>query len=439
MSQIQTSKKEIISWSLYDFGNSAYAGLIPVLLFPLWYKNVLLNGNSHVDLWWGIIVGVSVLLSGILAPIIGAYADRIIGRKKCFIISSLIAIIGTASLSFVRDPVFATTLFVLANMTFNIALTLYDSLLFNVSSYKTAGFISSASWAIGYAGGIICTLLLYPIITVGTSSSSFSFTFLIVALFYLFFALPSFLYVKENDFIFSSAKKEEFKSMVRSDKISSVRSNVRSDMISSIRSDMTSSVHKVILTIKNWREHKSLFLFLLAFYFLTEGIFTLSFFITLYLSTTLHASLSQIAIVALLSQAVAIPATILFGKYCSPEKYKRIMLVTLFIWCIATISLIYATSISFVYLIAVIIGFVVGTSQSIARAWYNAIIPPNRRGEFFGFNALASKVSTTIGPIIFGALSVWANSQRIAMASILLYFIISFVLFLRMDPIREVK
>ena len=85
--------KTILAWSLYDFGNSAYAGLIPVLLFPLYYKLVILHTSLHADLWWGITAGVSILLAGIFAPFIGAMGDLFSKRKEAFVIASILAII----------------------------------------------------------------------------------------------------------------------------------------------------------------------------------------------------------------------------------------------------------------------------------------------------------------------------------------------------------
>ncbi len=408
---MSSTKKEILSWSLYDFANSAYAVLIPVLLFPLYYKTIILNNNPNADLWWGIAAGLSVLLAGLVSPLVGALADVTKRRKLFFIISSIIAIFGTATLAITSNftPLIATIIFILTNMTYNSALTLYDSLLFNVSSRETSGKISNFGWAMGYLGGLICLILVYPFIKGGVNYTFYWLSFIIVATFYFIFALPSFIYLKETEL----QKLEKIKNPIRT------------------------ALKNIFETFKNWKAHKHLFLFLLAFYFFTEGIVTLTFFFSLYANTTLNASISQIAIMFIITQIIAIPITILIGKYSYRFGYRNILILTIVGWCLATILLTFAKTIGMLYVFTIFTGFIVGGSQATARAWYNNLVPQEKRSEFFGFNALASKVSATIGPALFGFISVTAGSQRIALISVLFYFVVSLILFARIKSIHH--
>ena len=179
------SKKEVWSWSLYDFANSAYASVIPILLFPLYYKALILGNSPNADLWWGLTVGISVFLAGILSPVIGAWADVTKHRKTAFVLFSLLAIIGTAVLAITGKlaPLMVTLVFIITNTSFNIALTLYDSLMFNVSNKDNSGRISGLGWALGNAGGMLCTLLVYPFLN-GTNSD-YMIIFLMVSIFIL--------------------------------------------------------------------------------------------------------------------------------------------------------------------------------------------------------------------------------------------------------------
>ena len=407
--EIQPKRKEIFSWSLYDFANSAYASLIPVLLFPLFYKSVILGNSPNADLWWGIAVGLSILLSGLLSPVIGALADLTQRRKILFILSSLSAIIGTAIFAFTSNllPLIATIIFILTNMVFNIALNLYDSLLFNVSSQKTSGNVSNFAWGIGYAGGILATLLVYPLLRLGETSSYFKFSFIVVALFYLIFSLPAFFNIKEI-----TITKEKIKNPVRS------------------------SFKNIFNTLKNWRQYKYLLVFLLAFYFLTEGIVTLTYFISLYSSTTLNLAANKIAIIFIIGQLVAVPTTIITGKISNKVEYKKILIFTLFLLIISTILLGLAKGIGMLYIVAILTGLVLGGSQATARAWYNNIIPFEKRSELFGFNSLASKISATIGPALFGVISVTIN-QRIAVFFTVIYFVLSLIFFANVKNVKE--
>lgn len=83
------------------------------------------------------------------------------------------------------------------------------------------------------------------------------------------------------------------------------------------------------------------------------------------------------------------------------------------------------------YIVALLTGFVIGSSQAIARSWLSKIIPKEKRCEFFGFNGFAGKISATTGPIVFGAVSSFSGNQRLAVLTIVPFLIISFLLFLK--------
>jgi UMF1 family MFS transporter len=393
------------SWSLYDFANSAYGSLVAVLLFPLFYKSVILGNDPHADLWWGIAAGTSILLSGLLAPIIGALADVTRKRKAIFVCSTLIAVAATALLAITGglDPISATLVFILANMSYNISATVYDSLLTNVSTKETRGKISGMGWSLGYAGGILATLLVLPLLKSGVESQFYWVSFIIVAAFYLIFSIPAFINVKDVE-----AKTEK------------------------VKNPIASSFRNIFNTFKNWRQNKHLFMFLLAYYFLTEGIATTMYFIALFANTTLKVSSGQIAIVFMTAQLVAIPSTIIAGRYGDRMGHKRVLIWALIGWCIGIALLSITKSLGMLYASAIVIGLVIGQGQANARAWYNNLIPSHKRGELFGFNAFASKISSTVGPPLFGIISVATGSQRIAIFTILIYFLISLVLFMRM-------
>ncbi len=410
-------RKEIISWSLYDFANSAYASLVPVLLFPLYYKAIILSNSPKADLWWGITIGVSILLSGLLSAPLGAYADLTNRRKLLFVATTLLAILGTALLAFSASltPIMATAVFILTNMVFNIAITLYDSLLYNVSSRQTTGKISGFGWATGYVGGLLCTLIVYPFIKAGVDSRFYWVAFIIVAVFYFLFSIPAFITVRDIEKTTLKEKRQ----------------------IKNVKNAFTVSLKTVWGTLRDWKKYRHLLLFLSAFYFLTEGLTTLMFFFSLYATTTLQVPMAKLVLLLILVQVVAIPATIISGKYSDAVGHKRMIIWMLLGWCLATILLLFVTGIQMLYVLAVLFGLVVGGSQAIARAWYTNLIPPQKRSELFGFNSFASKISTTIGPPLFGLISTVTGNQRLAVLSILVYFVASLLLFVRIKDNKE--
>src|SRR3989338_7411102 len=194
------NKKEAISWALYDFANSAYVLLILSFVFPIFFREVIAGGVNG-DLWWGLAVSISILLGGLASPIIGAIADHDTRRKRKFVIFGLLSMVGTSALYFTGPNMlfFALVIFIVTNLCFEIAQTLYDSFLLHVSTEETAGRISGLGWGLGYLGGIIAMLALKPLYDAGYANLAlYKLTFPLTALFFFIFALPAFLIIKEH-------------------------------------------------------------------------------------------------------------------------------------------------------------------------------------------------------------------------------------------------
>src|SRR3989344_9654080 len=154
------NKKQIFSWALFDFANSSYSLLIISFVFPIFFKEVIAGSNG--DFWWGLNISISILIGGLLSPIIGAIVDHDSRKKIKFIIFTSLSIIGTALLFFTGSDMllFSSLLFITTNVFYEIALVLYDSFLTHISTKDNAGVISGLGWGLGYIGGITAMLLL---------------------------------------------------------------------------------------------------------------------------------------------------------------------------------------------------------------------------------------------------------------------------------------
>jgi UMF1 family MFS transporter len=400
------NKKEAISWAFYDFANSAYSLLIMSFIFPIFFREVIAGGVNG-DFWWGLAVSMSILLGGLASPIIGAIADYDTERKRKFIIFGLFSMFGTASLYFTGPNMllFAFVVFVITNLCFEIAQTLYDSFLFHISTKKTAGRISGLGWGLGYLGGVIAMLVLKPFYNVGYADEAlYKLTFPLTALFFFVFSLPAFLFIKKDK---KTLKKEKLAVLIKI------------------------GISSTLRTIKNIKQHKKIAWFLVGFYILNDALVTIFSFIPIYGKITLKLSFSEIAILLMVIQLIAFPATVFFGWLSDKKGPKKILLTAIFLWGLIVLGISFATSKIFFYIMAVLAGFVVGSSQAVARSWFSKIIPKEKIGEFFGFNGFASKIAATTGPLLFGIISSVTKNQRIAMGTLIIYFIISFLIFVR--------
>jgi len=404
------SKKEALSWAFFDFANSSYSLLIISFVFPIYFRDVIAGGGPVADFYWGLVVAISVLAGGLSAPVIGAIADYDTRRKRKFILFSLLAMIGTAAFYFTGSGLllFSSLLFIATNIFFELAVVFYDSFLARVSSKATTGRISGLGWGLGYLGGIVAMLLLAPLYSQGYGGeldSMYKLTFPFVSLFFLAFALPAFFFIREPT---SFRKKESLLTLIRI------------------------GFQRTWNTIKEVKKHKNIAWFLVGFYFLNDALVTLFAFTPIYAKTTFALSFSEILILLFVVQLIGFPASVIFGWLSDTKGPKRILLLTLGLWSVIIILLSIANSKEMFYVIASLIGLVVGSSQAVARSWLSKIIPEEKRAEFFGFNGFASKISATTGPVIFGAVSAITGNQRIAMLALLPFFLIAFLIFSRL-------
>ncbi|MBI2148382.1 MFS transporter [Candidatus Woesearchaeota archaeon] len=397
-------KREVLSWAFFDFANSSYALLIASFVFPIFFREVISPSNG--DFWWGLNVSIAIILGAILSPLTGAIADYDSRKKIKFILFTLLSIIGTTLLFFTGSNMLliASLLFIITHTFYEIAVTIYDSFLTQVSTKNNAGRISGLGWGLGYMGGISAMLLLKPLYDLGYQNNLFLYklTFPLTALFFFVFALPSMIFLKDIK------KKKKIKLL-----------NLIKIGFSRIKN-----------TIQNIKKHKNIAWFLVSFYFMNDALVTIFTFLPIYAKATIQLNFTEIAVLLLIVQLIGFPSAVLFGYLSDKKGAKKILLFTLIIWIIIVILIALSSSKLMFYLISALTGLVIGSSQSVARSWLSKIIPANKKAEFFGFNGFASKVAATTGPLIFGIISVYFN-QRIAMIPIALFFIIAFLLFFK--------
>ena len=397
------NKKEVISWAFFDFANSSYSTLIISLAFPIYFKDVIASGPAS-DFYWGLVISLSIFIGGVASPFIGAMTDYDGKKKKRFILFTLLSIIGTALLYFTgkNQVIFASFIFILANIFFELAITLYNSFLSDISSKETVGRISGLGWGLGYLGGITAMLILYPFYK--ELGPSYKLTFPLTALFFLIFSIPSVVFIRKDK---------------------SIKKSVPLKLI------LKKSSSNVLSVFRKIKHYKNIAWFLVGFYFINDVLVTLFAFIPIYAKTTLNFTIKEIFIIFLIIQIIALPGTIFFGWLSDRKSPKKILLFCTLMWCFIIVIISVANSKSLFYIAAILAGLFVGSIQSVARSWFSGIIPKNRETEFFGFSGLMSKVSATTGPLIFGIVSSITGNQRFAMIALLPFFIISFFIFLK--------
>lgn len=387
------------AWVGYDFANSAYVLIIPAVAFPLYYRQVELGGGPNADRTWGMIVALALLIAGLVSPFIGALVDASGRRRLALTIATLTCVASTIGLYFATPDTghLGAVLFIVGQVAWVVATLLYDSFLKTLSGGGTSHFLSGLGWGIGYAGGILCLVFTYPMLKGGLAPenlASYRLAFLVTGIFYLVFAIPTLLTLPARDAVPAGNGGSPWRSYAR-----------------------------VFATLNNWKAHRLIFLFLLGFYLLSDGVTTVIYFTSIYFSKTFSMPVDKILMMTVIIQAVGIVTTPLFGLAADKFPEKRVLLTTVVIWCGAVSVMAFGTGPTAPILMSALIGSVIGSSQAICRGIYARIVPVEKQAEFFGFNAMAGRVATLLGPLVFGLVSSSTGSQRLGLLSLLVFFV----------------
>jgi UMF1 family MFS transporter len=390
--------KTIPSWCLFDFANSSYSAVITATIFPVYYANIIVGNTAGMgDIWWGRAISVSMAIVAITSPFLGGIADYAKIRKKLLLFLTFLCIAAVASFSFLRKDmaIEGFVLIVLANVGMEGGLVFYNSFLPEIVQPTHQGRVSAWGFGTGYAGSIFSLLLALFLVSHGMINS----IWLMVALFFAVFSLPAFIFLpsdpKAGTKIFVSA--------------------------------IDGFCH-------TWGQFKKMWLnknqrkFLIAYLIYEDGVNTVIVFSSIFAATTLGFKSDELIYMYLIVQATALAGVFLMAGYIDYWGPKRVILLSLILWIAVSIAIFFVYGKLLFAIIAAIAGFGLGTVQAATRAFYTQFILPGKESEFFGVYSLVGKSSAIIGPLVFGYLSSTFGSQRPAVLSIALFFLLGFVI-----------
>lgn len=422
------NRKQIFIWTLFDFANTSYAIVVITFLFAVYFKQTIAEGKPIGDLYWSLGTSISMLITALISPVLGAIADYSSNKKKFLLFFSVICIICTAMLYFTGQGTvfFALLLFIVSNIGFEAGLVFYDAFLPEITVPKNYGRVSGYGYAMGYVGSLAALGISFPFI----QNEMIKETFPVSAVFFLVFALPLFLFLKE-------------KKVKRTEQVSYFKVGFE----------------RVANTFKHLKNYRNLAWFLVAFFCYIEGVNTVIYFSGIYANTTLGFEISELILFFLIVQTTAIFGAAVFGIIADRYGQKKTIKISLVIW-IFTIMLAYFSSgeemfiTKFVsetfemdsmsvlknsfYIVGLLAGSVMGATQSVSRSLMSKLTPDEKKTEFFGFYSFFGKSSAILGPLVFGFISYIFESQKPAILSIAVFFVIGLLLLRKVhDPKAE--
>jgi UMF1 family MFS transporter len=412
-------RKSVFAWCLFDFANSSYTTLIITVAFPIYFiKAVEASSNGSGDRLWGLANFIAMAIVVLTAPLLGAVAD-FSGKKKLFLIlSTLLCVAGTASLFFVSpgDIVLAMVLYILATVGFEGGYVFYNSFLTEVSTPQTIGRISGWAWAVGFIGGLLALFICSPWISSDLQDASGAFiadavrdrqiSFLLVAGFFLLFALPTFLWLKESR---PPARKTHWSGYAGI------------------------GLRRIRNTLTHLGDFKETGKFILASAFFNDGISTTIIFSGSFAVTSFGFTDTELPKLFLMLNLVAFPGALGAGYLADRIGAKKTLVISLFLWIAVIITGFMATDRLAFWIMASGAAIGMGSTQAVGRSFMAQLTPPERESEFFGFYVLSGKFGSLFGPLMFGLISHASGNQHLAVLSILPFFIVGLLLVLSID------
>ena len=366
----KATKKSRWSWYFYDFGNSAYASIVLLAVYSAYFKNAVVGGAEGTRLW-GISVGLAAIIVAIVSPILGAIADFTKSKKKLLFIFTIISVIFTALLFFVREGGILTGMlfFILAEIGYRAAQVFYDALLTDVSTPESIGFVSGKGWAVGMLGGIVALLIvLLPIQTIGNDFIPYA--FLITAALYLIFSVPTFLNVREKH------EKEQ---------------------IPEGKGVITLAFGKLAQTFRSLKSYKEFIKYMISFLIYNDGIMMLMDFAAIIGATLYGMNQMDLIIFVILIHVSGTFGALLFGRISDKKSSKEAVIISLLILIASVTGLFFITNIVWFYVIGVLAGFSLSGAQAVSRSMVSQLAPADKIAEFYGFLSVAGRTSTFVG------------------------------------------
>ena len=406
-------KKSIYSWALYDWANSAFATTVMAGFFPIFFAQYWSNPEnlSESTFYLGIANSVASIVVVLLAPILGAIADRGTYKKRFLVFFAFLGILMTAGLALISQGMWqlALLIYVIATIGFSGANTFYDSLLPAVSNKDNVDYVSGLGYALGYIGGGILIVINFLMITYPSSFGlandveGIKWSFISVALWWAVFSIPILLFVKEPKYHKTETTLQSIKSGFK----------------------------QLKNTFNEIRHLKVVFTFLIAYWLYIDGVDTTvrmaaDFGITLGFDST--AIMGALVLV----QFIAFFATLFYVKFSDRVGIKNAIYFAIAAYMVIILSGYFVTETWHFYVIAGMIGCFQGGIQTLSRSFYARIIPKDKSAEFFGFFNMWGKFAAVVGPLLMGTVTLVLNnmiddqvlSARIGLQSIMILFIL---------------
>jgi UMF1 family MFS transporter len=401
--------RAIVAWALFDFAATPFSTLIVTFVYATYFTKAIASDPIHGTALWSRGVSVTALIVALCSPLLGAFADRGGYRKRILGVATLVCAAGSAALFWVLpgQVVLALAFVVVANIAFEFAAVFNNAFLPDLAPRDRVGRLSGIGWACGYVGGLLgLVIALVTLVQPATPWFGFSTvageniraTNLLVAIWFLVFSVPLFLWVPEDRSRVSPAGR------------------VVSDTFAQLRR-----------TFSEIRKYRQIVRFLFARLLYNDGLVTIFAFGGVYAGVTFGFTFEQVLVFGIVINVAAVFGAVSMGFLDDLIGSKRTIVISLVGLSAATALAMLARSATVFWIAGIAIGVFSGPNQAASRSLMARFVPKDVENEFFGFFAFSGKLTAFIGPFFLGLLTELSGSQRVGVSVVIVLFVLGLV------------
>lgn len=406
------------SWALYDWGSSAYSIIITTAVFPLYYKASATKagvGLADSTAYLGYTIAIFTFILAMIGPILGTIADYQGLKKKFFTAFFLLGTVSTAALAFVPSENWLMMLicYTFAALGATGANVFYDAFIVDVTTAKRMNNVSAFGYGLGYIGSTIPFILSIAIILLASNelipistTTGSRIAFLITAIWWAVFSIPMFKRVHQNYYIEREPK------------------------------PIRQSMKRLGNTVRSIRQYRALFLFLLAYFFYIDGVGTIIALATSY-GTDLGLSATSLLIVLFVTQVVAAPFAILYGRLSERYTGKKMLYVGICVYIVVCIYAFFLETITDFWILAMLVATSQGGIQALSRSYFAKLVPRENANEFFGFYNVFGKFAAILGPLLVAVTSQATGNSSMGVFSLIILFVVGLAILSRVPEPEE--
>lgn len=415
-------KSERVGWYFYDWANSAFTTSVITVFIGPYLTSITRNAADssgyiklfgieiYADALFGYVISLSVLLQVLILPIIGSIADKHQNKKLLLGIFAYLGATSTILLYFLKgnNYLFGSALLLVANLSFGASVVIYNSFLNDISHIKDRDKVSSIGWAFGYLGAAIVLMLNLVLYSnaekYGISEElAVRISLLSAGVWWALFTVVPLIFLKD-----------------------------RLKNTSLIQVKLSHSFKQLILTIKDIKKHPKTFYFLIAFLIYNDGVQSVITFAAVFGKEELKLTQSTLISAILIVQIVAFFGSLLFNYVAKFTNTTKAILISLIIWILCLIySYKFLQTANQFYILAASIAIVLGGTQALSRSLFSRLIPLGKEAEYFSLYEISDKGTSWMGTLLFSLSLQFTHSYRIANLSLIIFFVIGFILLLK--------